>query len=143
MGAVCTSDGPKGMTDVSKDRKWTGWSGFPETFSSEHHQMINNAVAHEGFTKETITVECYTMKKLLAQNALNQVDLLTIAVEGHEFQVLRSIDFAAVNIDIIEVECPTNSPDQSGISMLLEQNGYAPGYRLWDNHRDLIFKKKA
>ena len=49
------------------------------------------------------------------------IDLLSIDTEGSELEILRSIDFKKIYIDIIIVE---NNYQISGIRKLLESKGY-------------------
>ena len=40
-GAVCEKDGWQLFQDVTLDGKWTGWSGFRDTFDEHHaHQVV-------------------------------------------------------------------------------------------------------
>eukprot|EP01013_Petalomonas_cantuscygni_P037606 TRINITY_DN68452_c0_g1_i1.p1 TRINITY_DN68452_c0_g1~~TRINITY_DN68452_c0_g1_i1.p1 ORF type:complete len:426 (+),score=74.01 TRINITY_DN68452_c0_g1_i1:126-1403(+) len=52
----------------------------------------------------TTVVRCAPMGKLMGEVGLRNVDLLSIDVEGAEATVLRSIDFAAIDVAVVLVE---------------------------------------
>jgi FkbM family methyltransferase len=74
-----------------------------------------------------IEVKCHTLNELFDGHGLRHVDYLSIDVEGSELEILRSIDFSKVSINIIGVE--SNHYDRR-IFDLLSKNGYSFHSRL-------------
>jgi hypothetical protein len=66
---------------------------------------VNKAVSAQGFSLQGVTVRCETLAALLSAPrwAGRAVDLLTVAVEGHELQVLQSVDWAATVVNVVQV----------------------------------------
>ncbi len=63
----------------------------------------------EGFNKvktthKTISLEQKKLSDILSENSINEVDYLSIGVEGYEMNVLESIDFSKVDIKVISLE---------------------------------------
>lgn len=57
-----------------------------------------------GGSAEIIQVQCYNLNDLLNEQNISHVDYLSIDTEGGEFDILRSIDFSRISIDVIDVE---------------------------------------
>jgi FkbM family methyltransferase len=82
-----------------------------------------------GATAEIIEVPCMRLADYCAQQGLSTIDFLKIDAEGHDFEVLRSLDFGRVAPRIIMVEFGTSFHGQ-GVGELerliaeMKQNGY-------------------
>lgn len=96
-----------------------------------------------------IKVKSMTMKNILKKYNLKEIDLCSIDVEGHELEVLKSIDFDEVMIKNFVIEITKNEKE---IIKFLEDKKYYttcitnyskhvnPG---WDGtHQDYFFNKK-
>jgi FkbM family methyltransferase len=95
-----------------------GNSGLLATYP--HRQHLANK------RHEIIDVKVLRLADVLREHAITHIDYLDIDVEGHELNVLRSLDFAGVEIRYLGVECPTSfeHPATSAIVALLEAAGY-------------------
>jgi FkbM family methyltransferase len=102
----------------------TGWaemlSGIVENYDPQHVERIQREINSNGGHSEVINVKCYNLTQLLLDNHIQHVDYLSIDTEGGEFNILRSIDFNRVDIDVIEVENNYQEPFQE----FLEPFGY-------------------
>lgn len=63
----------------------------------------------EGFNKvktnhKTISLEQKKLSDILSENLIDEVDYLSIDVEGYEMNVLESVDFSKVKIKVISIE---------------------------------------
>lgn len=58
----------------------------------------------KGGTTEVITVKCYDLTRLLIDQGIRHVDYLSVDTEGGELEILKSIDFQQIEIDVIDVE---------------------------------------
>lgn len=79
-------------------------SGIIENYNPLHVQRIQNEIRECGGNSEVIFVKCYPLSRLLIENNIKHVDYLSIDTEGGELEILQSIDFSQIDIDVIEVE---------------------------------------
>jgi hypothetical protein len=71
----------------------------------------------------SIDVSCLQLKELLKKHELHSIDLLVIDVEGHELEVIKSIDFNSFSTKLVIIE--TSHMDRelfSGIVKLFPEN---------------------
>ena len=115
-GAVCDREGTRKFTKVA----WNGWSGFSDTFSAEHWAGIQR----NRYKTEEVDMQCYLLNKELAKYNVATVDLLSVDVEGHELDILESLDYSAVDFQVILVEENGNG---AKLSAFLRTKGYT-GY---------------
>ena len=59
--------------------------------------------------REMVTVKRYTFNDLMRQHGVDHIDYFSLDIEGGELEVLQSIDFDTIRIDVISVE--SNYPD--------------------------------
>lgn len=88
-------------------------SGIVEFYNPQHIDRINKELemysiypeGHELFSrKELISMKAVRLESLLDKYDIKQVDLISIDVEGAELQVLKSINFDKVNIEVFLIE---------------------------------------
>ncbi|MEO1623807.1 MAG: FkbM family methyltransferase [Bacteroidota bacterium] len=71
-------------------------------------------------------MNCLSLSELLAKHQVNKLDLLMIDAEGHDFHILRQLDFARHSPRLIFYEhCHLSSSDQKAAHQLLRDQGYA------------------
>ena len=103
-GAVCEKDGKSVFNDITLNGLWTGWSGFDATFSEDHRAKIEEMLEQGmGWESQYVEIDCYRLDTLLSKHSLKEVDYLAISTEGHELVVLKSINWGAVDVQVIEV----------------------------------------
>lgn len=119
--AVCNSDGEteflcnKGYTEMI--------SGIKDTFDPRHIQRLERENIQMGSFTETITVNTKRLETIFDEHDITRIEYLSVDVEGAEFEVIRSINFDKVFIDVIGFE--NNYDDTSGpIIKYLEDKGY-------------------
>jgi FkbM family methyltransferase len=85
---------------------------------------------------KTETINTITLNRVLEENKCKKIDLINIDVEGHELEVLSSINLDYYFVELIMVEENNNEND---LKNLLEKYNY---FLLKRIDRNLIFKKK-
>ncbi len=95
-------------------------SGILENLDPRHVERILNEIKQDGGSFEIIPVRCYNINKLLLDNNITHVDYLSLDIEGGELEVLKSIDYSKIDIDVIDVENNYGADFQS----FLQSKGY-------------------
>lgn len=127
--AVCNSDG---QTEFICNKGYTEMiSGIKDNFDSRHFQRLQRENDMMGSTTEIITVNTKRLETIFDENGVTHVNYLSIDVEGAEFEVIKSINFDKVFIDVIGFE--NNYEDVSvPIVKYLEDKNYVVIYRCMD-----------
>lgn len=102
-------------------------SGLVDTYPQQHIDRINAEARDIPQNIQDILVDCYDTTELLVNNKLTHIDLLSIDVEGSELDILSSIDYDKVQIDVILAE---NNYDDANLRSYLSSKGYTYVYRL-------------
>jgi FkbM family methyltransferase len=109
-------------------RKFRRVSGYPEMLSGlvdeydqRHEARIAGEIKERGGTSEEIEVDCFDFNALLDEYGIRAVHYLSIDVEGGEFPIIKSIDFARADIRAIGVE---NNYQDDGIRAYLRKRGF-------------------
>lgn len=100
-------------------------SGILSNYDSRHTARIDKEVEQFGGTKNIIQVPSYPLSVLFKKHRISHVHYLSIDVEGSEMSVVKSIDYSAVNIDVIGFENNYNDRSTPIVKYLR-----AKGYRL-------------
>ena len=98
-------------------------SGIKDTFDTRHLQRLDRENRAMGSTTEIINVKTKKLETIFNEHNILHVNYLSIDVEGAEFEVIKSINFDKVFIDVIAFE--NNYSDVSiPIIKYLEENNY-------------------
>jgi len=133
------------VSNTTKDMKYLKITGAPEMLSGlvdnydpRHVERIQREVLQNGGNIDIIDMKCYQLNTLLEKYNLNNIDFISIDVEGAEYDILKGIDFNKYNIDCIVIE--DNYPDSSqDWHKHLKDNNYELLHRL---AHDAIYIKK-
>ena len=119
--AVCNNDGE---TEFLSNVGYTEMiSGIKENFDKRHLQRLQRENAEYMSTTEVIKVPTKKLETILDEHKISHINYLSIDVEGAEFEVIKSINFDKVFIDVIGFE--NNYNDQSiPIVKYLENKGF-------------------
>lgn len=88
-------------------------SGIMEFYNSQHLERIdrelemysNHPEGHELYSrKEQIPMKAVRLESLFSKHNITKIDFISIDVEGAELQVLNSINFDKVDIDVFMIE---------------------------------------
>jgi hypothetical protein len=98
-------------------------SGIKDTFDSRHLQRLQRENTQTGSTTTIIQVNTKKLETILEEHKLSHINYLSIDVEGAEFEVVKSIQFDKVFIDVIGFE---NNFEDTGIHIIkyLENKNY-------------------
>jgi len=98
-------------------------SGLKNQYDARHIDRINGENRTTGAISTTITVATKRIETICNEHAINRIHYLSIDVEGGELQVLQSIDYSKVFIDVIGFE--NNYHDTAHIPIeYLKERGY-------------------
>jgi FkbM family methyltransferase len=98
-------------------------SGIVANYDPRHVDRINREAEQLDATKTILKVPTRRLDSLFREHNLPRIHYLSVDVEGSEFQVLKSIDFNAVYIDVIGFE--DNYPDKTReVVAYLTERGY-------------------
>jgi FkbM family methyltransferase len=139
--AVCNNDGE---TEFLCNTGWTEMiSGIKDNFDQRHWQRLEKENKEKGSFTEVIKVNTKKLETIFHENNIKHVNYLSIDVEGAEFEVIKSINFDKVFIDVIGFE--NNYYDVSvPIIKYLEQKNFVVN-RIYEDifmiNRKSIFNK--
>lgn len=119
--AVCNEDG---TAEFICNTGYTQMiSGLKHTYDIRHTQRLNNEIRSNGGYTEVIQVPTKKIETLCDQYNIKHIHYLSIDVEGAEFEVIKSINFDKLFIDVIGFE--NNYQDKSiPIIKYLESKNY-------------------
>jgi len=139
--AVCNNDGE---TEFVCNTGYTEMiSGIKDNFDSRHWQRLQNENKIMGSTTEIIKVNTKKLETICDEYNISHINYLSIDVEGAEFEVIKSINFDKVFIDVIGFE---NNYDDNSIPIIkyLEDKNFVMIHKSLDIfmiHRQSIFYK--
>ncbi len=96
-------------------------SGLLNTFHPKHLERLCRENKDMGSTSELKEVTTRRLDDIFQEYNVNRVNYLSIDVEGAEHDVVRSIDFEQVFIDVIGYE---NNYNDTSVQAYLESKGY-------------------
>jgi len=100
--AVCNNDGE---TDFLCNTGYTEMiSGIKDNFDIRHFHRLERENREMGSTTEVIKVKTKKLETILDESNIKHINYLSIDVEGAEFEVIKSINFDKVFIDVIGFE---------------------------------------
>lgn len=116
-------------------------SGLKTEYDPQHFVRLNNEIKQHGGNTETITVNTKKLETILDDNGIKHIHYLSIDVEGAEFEVIKSINFDKVFIDVIGFE---NNYDKRSFPIVqyLFKKGYFIRHKSLDIfmiHKDSVF----
>lgn len=140
--AVCNNDG---KTEFIYNKGWTEMiSGIKNTFDARHTERLQRENKQYGSTTEIIEVETKKLETICDSHKISHINYLSIDVEGGEFEVIKSINFDKVYIDVIGFE--NNYNDTSvPIVKYLEDINYVVIHKSLDIfmiHKNSVFYEK-
>lgn len=100
--AVCNNDGETEF--VCNTGPTEMLSGIKHTYDKRHIQRIQSENEKYGSSSTVITVQTKKLETLFDNHDVKHVNYLSIDVEGGEFEVIKSINFDKVFIDLIGFE---------------------------------------
>jgi FkbM family methyltransferase len=119
--AVCNRDGE---ADFYLNEGYTEMlSGIIENYDARHLERLMNENTEKSATTQIVKVNTKKLETIFDEHAVSHINYLSIDVEGAEFEVLKSINFDKVFIDVIGFE--NNYTEVSApIILYLEYKGF-------------------
>lgn len=108
-------------------------------YAEDYMSGLSSNVDYNGEIINRYQVEVSTLCDELSAFNINQVDFMSIDVEGAELDVLKGIDFGKVRIDYIVIENNKGNEKERVIREYLIKNNYILIARLWI---DDVWKRK-
>jgi hypothetical protein len=97
-------------------------SGIKNTFDDRHLERLKNENKTYGGNTEIIKVKTKKLETICDENNVKHINYLSIDVEGAEFEVIKSINFNKVFIDVIGFENNYNDTSLPIIKYLEDKN---------------------
>ena len=139
--AICNNDGE---TEFLCNSGYTEMiSGIKDTFDIRHLQRLENENKMMNSNTEVIKVNTKKLETICDENNISHINYLSIDVEGAEFEVIKSINFNKVFIDVIGFE---NNYNDTSIPIIkyLEDKNYIVIHRSLDifmiNKRSIFYR---
>lgn len=140
--AICNNNG---ITNFICNTGYTEMiSGIEDNYNKKHYQRLLKENHKMGSTTEIIKVNTKKLETICDENKVLHINYLSIDVEGSEFEVIKSINFDRVFIDVIEFE---NNYDDISIPIIkyLEKRNFVLIYKSNDifmiNKKSNFYKK--
>ena len=100
--AVCNNDGETDFICNTGDTEMI--SGIKDTFDPRHAGRLRRENNQHGSSTKIIKVETKKLETICDRHNISHINYLSIDVEGGEFDVIKSINFDKVFIDVIGFE---------------------------------------
>lgn len=141
----CAISDKDGTADFIKNTGYTEMlSGLRSAYDPRHFHRRDREIEIKGGSTKVVKVETKRLETVFDEHNVKRVNYLSIDVEGAEFNVIRSINFDKVFIDVIEFE---NNYDDNSVPIVgyLQKKGYKIIHKNMDIfmiHKDSEFTKK-
>lgn len=111
---------------VFKYFDYLGVSCIEDTIPKDHDRLYFNSTRPQfkNHNKGKCIMKTRTLENIIDDSKYKEIEFLSLDVEGHEFQVLKSINFSSITIHILLIEMLDNNTYQKDIEQLLEQHKY-------------------
>jgi len=97
-------------------------SGIKDTFDTRHLHRLQNENMQMGSSTELIKVDTKRLETICDEHNISHIHYLSIDVEGAEFEVIKSINFDKVFIDVIGFENNYNDVSIPIVQYLQDKN---------------------
>jgi FkbM family methyltransferase len=97
-------------------------SGLKKTYDPRHNMRLNRELQQYGGSTSIILVPTKKIETICNEHKINTINYLSIDVEGAEFNVIKSINFDKVFIDVIGFENNYNDSVNPIIDYLINKN---------------------
>ena len=98
-------------------------SGVESTLSQHHYDVYYNNTNNNIFPQSSMLIKPKSLTEIIKSTNITHVDFLSLDVEGHEYEVLKSWDFS-IPIDVILIETLGVQPERDQLcrEILLSNN---------------------
>jgi FkbM family methyltransferase len=127
--AICNNDGEASF--ICNEGYTEMISGLKDTYYYKHNNRLENELKSMGGESNIINVKTKKLETIFDDNNVKNIDYLSIDVEGAEFEVIKSINFDKVFIDVIEFEDNYEETSEPIVEYLTKL-GYSTLYKSMD-----------
>jgi FkbM family methyltransferase len=79
-------------------------SGIVSHYDARHLERIEREMQAGGGERREIDIPCHTIDDLAHDNDASRIDYLSVDTEGGELEILESVDFTRLDVNLITVE---------------------------------------
>lgn len=79
-------------------------AGFSSNMTAEHRERLRNEASTLQSQEKVIKVQCYNINNLCQKLGMQHINYCSIDTEGSEMEILESINFDQLKIDVLTVE---------------------------------------
>ena len=101
-------------------------SGLFDFYDPRHIDRVDKEIASRGGSSNLIDIPTLPLSSILDKYHVSHIDFMSVDTEGSELEVLKSIDFNVVTIDVIAIE---NNYGESKVHDYLKIKGYRLAHR--------------
>lgn len=118
--AIDSKEGVVEFMDISGYGR--GLSGIVDKYCEAHKNRVENEIKHKDCKgHQVIKVKTQRLDVILKENNITRVDFCSIDTEGSEYDVISSLDFDSIVIDVFLIE---NNYKENNVSNFLSNVGY-------------------
>lgn len=140
--AITDHDGYVDLYGLTEQYRYLG-GDVAQQITSLDRKHIEKCISWDSDTSEVIEslrIPSLTLDSLLAKHEVKKVDLLQIDTEGHDYEILKTIDFQTLKPTMISYEhCHLSFEDKKASWELLRKNGY----KMWIHYMDTIARLES
>jgi FkbM family methyltransferase len=122
---TCLKIGIAKKTGIQKFLSIEGYSqmlsGILESYDPQHLDRIKKETEKYGGKATIIDIPCFTLNSICSKHNISHINFLSIDTEGNEYDILSSINFDFLKIDVI---CIENNYKNTNIFKLLTSRNY-------------------
>lgn len=118
---ACVAEQTGTVTFLHLDSVDEQLSGMCSTYDQRMLGVVLNDLKVYGGQCHVLQLPSVRLDDVLTQYGITHVDFLSLDTEGSELEILKTIDFSKITIDVMTVENNFNEPH---IRNYLEQNGF-------------------
>lgn len=125
---------------VAKFRVANALSGIEREMSEQHKKRIDMETNSKNANNEQVSyIPCFSLNTIMRALGVSKVDYFSLDVEGAEWPIIRSIDYARLDITSLSIEYAVSPNTKDFISKHLINNSH---YKLVkDDSQDFYFLK--
>ena len=79
-------------------------SGVMSHYHPRHLERIDREIRAAGGERRELDMPCHTIEGLAHDHGMSRIDYLSIDTEGGELEILESVDFSRLDVNLITVE---------------------------------------
>lgn len=111
----------------------------------QHFNIGKLVSSNDKVTEHTVDVQCFPLYSILRAIDVTHIDFFSLDVEGEELNVLHTVPFDKVDIEMMTVEFKHVTDGEFSLKQFVEQKGYSSILKVshYNNlANDIIFRKR-